>query len=108
MRRCVTERPAGETPETPWSLARITAQHRPVGTPAATVRLHASTLIILMKHTNLIYPLFLVLVAGISSRGAERPAGIANGYKLLFEQKFDAASSVRDLVYTDAKAWKRS
>jgi hypothetical protein len=47
-------------------------------------------------------------VAGISSRGAEKPAGIANGYRLLFEQKFDEASSARDMVYTDAKAWKWS
>src|SRR6266403_5984287 len=61
-----------------------------------------------MKRINLACPLFLILVAGLSSNGAEKPAGIADGYKLLFEQKFDAESSIKDFIFTDSKAWKWS
>src|SRR4030095_13494656 len=61
-----------------------------------------------MKYTDLTCPLFLVLVAGLSSHSAEKPPGIGDGYKLLFEQKFDTESSVKDLVFTDARAWKWS
>ena len=61
-----------------------------------------------MKSTNLTCPLVLILVAGLSSHSAETPTGIADGYKLLFEQKFDAESSLKDFVFTDFKAWKWS
>ena len=61
-----------------------------------------------MKHSNITCRLFLILVAGLSSHSAETPAGIADGYKLLFEQKFDAESSVNDFVFTDFNAWKWS
>ena len=61
-----------------------------------------------MNHSNITCPLFLILVAGLSSRSAETPADIADGYKLLFEQKFDAESSLRDFVFTDFNAWKWS
>jgi hypothetical protein len=59
-----------------------------------------------MKRIYLICLLFLV--HGPSSRSADKPAGIATGYKLLYEQKFDAESSVKDFVFTDSKAWKWS
>ena len=61
-----------------------------------------------MNHSNITCPLFLILVAALSSQSADKPAGIADGYKLLFEQKFDAESSIKDFVFTDAKAWKWS
>src|SRR3989442_3979712 len=61
-----------------------------------------------MNRSNLACPLFLILVAGLSSHSAETPTGIADGYKLLFEQKFDAESSLKDFVFTDFKAWKWS
>src|SRR5262245_59449822 len=61
-----------------------------------------------MKRIDLICLLFLVFVAGLPSRSAEKPSTIPNGYKLLFEQKFDTESSAKDLVFTDSKAWKWS
>ena len=61
-----------------------------------------------MKHSNITFPLFLIFVAAISAHTAENPVGIASGYELLFEQKFDAESSAQSLVFTDAKAWKWS
>jgi hypothetical protein len=61
-----------------------------------------------MKGMTLTCLLFLVFFAGLPSHSAEKPAGIAEGYKLLFEQNFDAESSVKDLVFTDPKAWKWS
>lgn len=33
-------------------------------------------------------------------------AGVPDGYKLLYEQKFEDASSLSDFVMTDPKAWK--
>jgi len=61
-----------------------------------------------MERVNLTCLLFLILVAGLSSHSAETPTGIGDGYKLLFEQKFDAESSLKDFVLTDFKAWKWS
>jgi hypothetical protein len=61
-----------------------------------------------MNHSNITCPLFLILVAALSSQSAEKPAGIPNEYKLLSEQKFDAESSIKDFVFTDSKAWKWS
>ena len=61
-----------------------------------------------MNRSHITFPLFLIFVAGLSARSAEKPAGIPSGYKLLFEQKFDAESSIKDLVFTDPKAWKWS
>ena len=59
-----------------------------------------------MKNSNLAYPLFLIFVAGLSAHSSEKPAGVPSGYKLLFEQKFDADSSIADFAFTDPKAWK--
>ena len=61
-----------------------------------------------MKRSNITCPLFLIFVSGLSSHSAEKPAGIADGYKLLFKQKFDAEPSAKDFVFTDSKAWKWS
>ena len=61
-----------------------------------------------MNHSNITCPLFLILVAALSSQSAEKLAGIPNGYKLLSEQKFDAESSIKDFVFSDSKAWKWS
>ena len=61
-----------------------------------------------MKNSNITCSLFLILVAGLPAHSAEKPAGIPDGYRLLFEQKFDADSSVKDLDFTDPKAWKWS
>jgi hypothetical protein len=65
-------------------------------------------MLMLMNRCNVNFSLVLILVATLPSRGAEKPAGIPDGYRLLFEQKFDADSSVADFVFTDPKAWKWS
>ena len=61
-----------------------------------------------MKRSNLTCLPLLVLMASLSSHSAEKPAGIPNGYNLLFAQAFESESSVKDFVFTDPKAWKWS
>ena len=61
-----------------------------------------------MKHSTITCRLSLLLVASLTAYSADKPAGIPDGYKLLFEQKFDAESAAKDFVFTDSKAWKWS
>lgn len=37
---------------------------------------------------------------------AEAPANLPAGYKLLYEQKFDSESALKDFAFSDRKAWK--
>ena len=51
-----------------------------------------------------------IIVAGFAAAGraAEKPPALPAGYKLLYEQPFEASSALRDFVMTDPKAWKWS
>jgi hypothetical protein len=52
--------------------------------------------------------LVVVLCVSPGSRAADKPAELPQGYKLLYEQKFEDASALKDFVMTDSAAWKRA
>ncbi|HEY2953205.1 MAG TPA: hypothetical protein VGK40_11505 [Verrucomicrobiae bacterium] len=41
-----------------------------------------------------------------SGLAADKPAGLPDSYKLLYEQTFERNSALKDFVVTDAKAWR--
>jgi hypothetical protein len=48
------------------------------------------------------------LCAFHAARAAEKPDGIPDDYKLVYEQNFDSETALKDFVMTDPKAWKRA
>jgi hypothetical protein len=56
--------------------------------------------------------IFLIGIAGVVLLGttdaAAAPAGIPEGYKLVYEQDFEKPEAMKDFVFTDPRAWKIS
>jgi hypothetical protein len=42
----------------------------------------------------------------VACLGAEPPAGVPAGYKLLYEQRFDRESALKEFTMTDPRAWR--
>src|SRR5438045_1518726 len=66
--------------------------------PRFLTRFHFSTLLTLSTLTT----------ATTACHAAEPPAPLPAGYKLLYEQKCDSASALKDFVMTDVKSWRFS
>lgn len=49
-----------------------------------------------------------VLLTAAALVAAEKPSGIPADYKLVYEQKFDGASALKDFRFTDPSAWRLS
>jgi hypothetical protein len=45
-------------------------------------------------------------IASLPLVAADKPANLPPGYKVLYEQSFDAPAALKDFVFTDARAWK--
>ena len=50
--------------------------------------------------------LALAFPSALACHGAEKPVGVPDDYKLLYEQKFDGEQALKEFVMTDPKAWK--
>src|SRR5882672_4956475 len=48
----------------------------------------------------------LALACAPAGRADDKPAGLPGNYKLLYEQKFDSESALKDFAVPDPKAWK--
>jgi hypothetical protein len=52
-------------------------------------------------------PLLCALVSQMAVlTAAERPAGLPDGYRLLYEQRFDTTNAWADFAFSDVAAWK--
>jgi hypothetical protein len=62
------------------------------------------------NHFGKISPLFwlstLAFALASPLAAADKPAGIPEGYKLQYEQKFDSRAALGDLVFSDPRAWR--
>lgn len=49
---------------------------------------------------------FILVAATVAVHAADKPTGLPDAYQLLYEQRFDNPSALRDFVMSDPKAWK--
>src|SRR5437868_1754514 len=50
--------------------------------------------------------LSMLATPSFPAAAADRPAGIPDNYTLQYEQTFDSKAALKDLVFSDPKAWR--
>src|SRR5206468_12074763 len=68
---------------------------------AAVKRFNDSTLLTLLTSLT-------ILLTRFAAGAAEKPSGIPAGYKLKYEQSFDSPDSLKQIVFSDPKAWRHA
>src|SRR5437867_163400 len=68
---------------------------------AAVKRFNDSTLLTLLTSLT-------ILLTRFAAGAAEKPSGIPAGYKLQYEQSFDSPDSLKQIVFSDPKAWRHA
>jgi len=61
-----------------------------------------------VQRVNALAFLAILLPCTGPARAADKPAGIPSGYQLQYEQSFDSPDALKQLVFSDPKAWRHA
>ena len=61
-----------------------------------------------INQTSQFLALTCLTLSAVTALAADKPANLPDGYKLVYEQKFNDVSTLKDFVMTDPKAWRLS